>query len=99
MKSLLLFLYRKKLSSFWSVKAILVITAEEECGLFGIESTRLIITEYIINNNTKESDIAHNTLNSCIKAKKITLSGLVRGRRDKMRMESGLDPVFSCLRE
>lgn len=70
MKSLLLFLYRKKLSSFWSVKAILVITAEEECGLFGIESTRLIITEYIINNNTEESGIAHNTLNSCTKAKK-----------------------------
>lgn len=70
MKSLLLFLYRKKLSSFWSVKAILVITAEEECGLFGIESTRLITTEYIINNNTEESGIAHNTLNSCIKAKK-----------------------------
>lgn len=75
MKSLLLFLYRKKLPSFWSLKAILVITAEEECELFGIESTHLIITEYIINNNIKENGIEHNTLNSHIKVKKITLSG------------------------
>lgn len=50
--------------------------------------------------NIKENGIEHNTLNSHIKTKKErkTLPELVRDRRDKMRMESGLDAVFSCLR-
>lgn len=48
--------------------------------------------------NIKENGIEHRNIETDILKQKITLSGLVRGRRDKMRMESGLDPIFSYLR-